>query len=101
MKTRVSNLSRRPFPAQATYGRRLVRLGAQLCAADGSVTERDHARAWLPSAIGPAETCEVPIDVPLPDTPGRYRLKFDMVFEGIDWFEACGSPTTSTTLVVW
>src|SRR4051794_40895447 len=32
VRTRVHNLSTRPFPAQATYGRRLVRLGAQLCA---------------------------------------------------------------------
>ena len=30
-RTRVRNLSTRPFPAQASYGRRLVRLGAQLC----------------------------------------------------------------------
>ena len=49
LRTRVRNLSTRPFPAQATYGRRLVRLGVQLCAADGSLTDRDHARAWLPS----------------------------------------------------
>jgi len=27
-------------------------------------------------------------------------LKFDLVSEGIDWFEACGSPTTSKTLLV-
>jgi len=27
-------------------------------------------------------------------------LKFDLVSEGIDWFEACGSPTTMRTLVV-
>lgn len=101
LQTRVRNLSSRPFPAQATYGRRLVRLGAQLCTADGSITERDHARAWLPATIGPAETSEIPIEVPVPDTPGRYRLKFDLVFEGIDWFEACGSPTTSMALIVW
>ena len=101
LRTRVRNLSTRPFPAQASYGRRLVRLGAQLCAADGSVTDRDHARAWLPSTIGPSETSEVLIEVPLPDAPGRYQLKFDLVAEGIDWFEACGSPTTSTPLLVW
>src|SRR2546426_11423067 len=43
--TRVRNLSTRAFPAQATYGRRLVRLGAQLCAADGTILDRDYARA--------------------------------------------------------
>jgi hypothetical protein len=40
------------------------------------------------------------IDVPVPANPGRYRLKFDLVSEGIDWFEACGSDTTTTRLVV-
>jgi len=27
-------------------------------------------------------------------------LKFDLVSEGIDWFERCGSPTTVKKLVV-
>ena len=101
LRTRVSNLSTRPFPSKASYGRRLVRLGAQLCNADGSVTNRDHARAWLPSTLKPGRSQEVAIDVPVPDAPGRYRLKFDLVSEGIDWFEACGSPTASARLLVW
>ena len=101
LRARVRNLSSRPFPAQATYGRRLVRLGAQLCTSNGAVTDRDHARAWLPATIAPQETTDVPIEIPLPDAPGRYRLKLDLVSEGIDWFEACGSPTTSRRLLVW
>ena len=101
LRTRVHNLSSRPFPARATYGRRLVRLGAQLCAADGTVTDRDRARAWLPATLAPHDAADVPIQVPLPDAPGRYRLKLDLVAEGIDWFEACGSPATSRSLLVW
>ncbi len=101
IKTRVWNLSSRPFPAQASYGRRLVRLGAQLCTADGTVTHRDHARAWLPQTLGPGDSIDVPIDVTAPDAPGRYVLKFDLVSEGIDWFESSGSATTTTPLLVW
>ena len=100
VRTRVHNLSTRPFPAQATYGRRLVRLGAQLCAEDGSIINRDFARAWLPSTLGPGTRAEVPIEIPAPERPGRYALKFDLVSEGIDWFERCGSPTTTRTLWV-
>ena len=48
---RVKNASSRPFPAQASYGRRLVRLGAQLCSADGAVINRDYERAWLPGNL--------------------------------------------------
>jgi len=100
VRTRVHNLSTRPFPAQATYGRRLVRLGAQLCAADGTMINRDFARAWLPQALGPGEQADVAIEIPAPAERGRYALKFDLVSEGIDWFEKCGSRTTTRSLWV-
>jgi hypothetical protein len=94
LTAQVTNLSTRPFRAQASHGRRLVRLGAQLMSADGTLINRDHARAWLPCDLGPGRRANVPIEIPAPDAPGRYALKFDLVSEGIDWFEACGSPTT-------
>jgi hypothetical protein len=100
VRTRVHNLSTRPFPAQATYGRRLVRLGAQLGDASGAIINRDFARAWLPETLGPGMALDVPIEIPGPDQPGRYTLKFDLVSEGIDWFEHCGSETTTRTLWV-
>ncbi len=100
VRTRVRNLSTRPFPAQATYGRRLVRLGAQLCEPGGALLNRDFARAWLPESLGPGRRLDVPIEIAV-DSPGRYALKFDLVSEGIDWFERCGSPTTTRPLIVW
>jgi hypothetical protein len=100
VRTRVQNLSTRPFPAQATYGRRLVRLGAQLCAADGTIINRDFARAWLPQPLGPGDRTDIAIDIPALGEPGRYALKFDLVSEGIDWFERCGSPTTTRSFWV-
>ena len=100
VRTRVHNLSTRPFPARATYGRRLVRLGAQLCDQAGALIDRDFARAWLPETLGPGASLDVPIDIPAPPRPGRYALKFDLVSEGIDWFERCGSPTTTRALWV-
>ena len=96
----VTNLSNRPFRAQASYGRRLVRLGAQLVGPDGTLLNRDHARAWLPADLAPGAQTTIRIEVPAPQTPGRYGLKFDLVSEGIDWFEACGSPTTMRALWV-
>jgi hypothetical protein len=100
VRTRVRNLSARPFRARATYGRRLVRLGAQLCSADGCLVDRDYARAWLPCDLEPGGQAHVPIEIIAPGSPGRYALKFDLVSEGIDWFEACGSEVTRRTLVV-
>src|SRR4029077_13187953 len=95
VRARVRNLSTRAFPAQASYGRRLVRLGAQLGAADGTILNRDYARAWLPQTLGPGDRADVRIEIPAPEQAGRYTLKFDLVSEGIDWFEKCGSPTTT------
>lgn len=95
VKTRVHNLSRRPFAATASYGRRLVRVGAQLCGRDGRLMNRDYARAWLPRTLQGGEAVDVAIELPAAPEPGRYQLKFDLVSEGIDWFERCGSPTTS------
>jgi radical SAM family protein len=100
IRTRVRNVSGRPFPATSTYGRRVVRLGAQLCAADGSLLDRDYARAGLPRTLQPGSQADVDIEVPAPATPGRYALKFDLVSEGVDWFERCGSPTTTRLLWV-
>lgn len=96
----VRNLSTRPFPAQASYGRRLVRLGAQLCDRDHKLINRDFERAWLPATLHPGASVDVPMTITAPQTPGRYALKFDLVSEGIDWFEACGSQTTIKTLIV-
>jgi MoaA/NifB/PqqE/SkfB family radical SAM enzyme len=100
VRTRIRNLSTRPFPAHATYGRRLVRLGAQLCDGEGALINRDFARAWLPQTLGPGGRADVAIEIPAPAEPGRYALKFDLVSEGIDWFERCGSATTTKPFVV-
>jgi hypothetical protein len=100
LRTKVRNASTRPFPAQASYGRRLVRLGAQLCDATGAVVNRDYERAWLPATLAPGDSTSIDLTITPPEKPGKYALKFDLVSEGIDWFEACGSPTTTKTLLV-
>ena len=96
----MRNLCQRAFPATAPHGRRLVRLGVQLADATGAVIDRDYARAWLPGPIAPGDRADVAIDVPVPAAPGRYQLRFDLVSEGIDWFETCGSEVTVRDLVV-
>ena len=98
----VKNVSGRPFRAQSDLsdGRRVVRLGAQLTDDKGVVFNQDHARAWLPVDLGPGRSADIRIDIKAPERPGRYGLKFDLVSEGIDWFESCGSPTITRGLWV-
>ena len=100
VRTRVHNLSNRAFAAHTASGRRLIRLGAQLCDAGGTLIDRDFARAWLPDNLPPGARANVAIEIPVPPERGRYALKFDLVSEGIDWFERCGSETTTRPLVV-
>jgi hypothetical protein len=100
IQVKVKNASTRPFAAQASYGRRLVRLGAQLCDASGRLINRDYERAWLPHTLAPGGSATIEMAITPPEKPGRYALKFDLVSEGIDWFEACGSPTTMKRMVV-
>ncbi len=100
VNTRVRNLSARAFPATATYGRRLVRLGAQLCAADGTLLNLDFARADLPGHLAPGASADITVRLPALPEPGRYQIKLDLVNEGVDWFERCGSETTVKPLWV-
>lgn len=100
LRARVRNLTQRQFPAEASYGRRLVRLGAQLCDVSGAPVNRDLARAWLPSTVAPGGRVDVPISVTVPEKAGTFQLKFDLVYEGIDWFEDCGSEPTVRELVI-
>ena len=100
LNAKVRNLSSKPFWADAPQGRRLVRLGAQLVRPDGTLIDLDYARARLPGDLAPGAAVDVPIDVPVPENPGKYALKFDLVSEGVDWFENCGSPTVTRGLWV-
>jgi hypothetical protein len=100
VRTRVHNLSTKPFPADATYGRRLVRLGAQLCTAKGALINRDFARAGLPQTIEGGGAADISLTFPPLAEAGRYSITFDLVSEGVDWFERCGSETTVKTLWV-
>ena len=60
---------------------------------------RARVAARTRSAPGKAKPTS-PIDIPSPAQPGHYTLKFDLVSEGVDWFENCGSPTTMKSLWV-
>ena len=100
VRARVRNLSQRAFPNDGAQGRRLVRLGAQLCRQDGSLINLDFARADLPRPLEGGGVTELDLNLKELPAPGRYLLKFDLVSEGVEWFEKCGSPTTAQPLWV-
>jgi hypothetical protein len=56
----------------------------------GKLIEVDYSRHDLPAPVEPGETMRLTIDVALPG-PGEYQLAFDLVSEGVMWFENQGS----------
>lgn len=77
-----------------------VRLGIQLLDCDGNLIDRDYIRHPLPGRVCPGEHCEIDVPIGLPRSIGSYRLKFDLVREGVRWFEAGGSAPTTHTIDV-
>jgi SAM-dependent methyltransferase len=77
-----------------------VRLGVQLLQRDGSVIDRDYGRQELPGRMSPGDDCEAVIVVKAPGAKGEYLLRFDLVREGVSWFELRGSPPADHELEV-
>jgi SAM-dependent methyltransferase len=68
----------------------IVRLATHLYDGDGKLVNIDFSRHELPVPVSPGETVTMSIEEYLPDS-GRYRLAFDLVAEGVTWFENVGS----------
>jgi hypothetical protein len=91
----VKNRGGAPWITQAYSGRRWVRLGAQLHDGEKKLLDLNYARAFLPRPLARGDKAAITIELPAVHDCGNYWLKFDMVSEGVDWFENGGSP------VVW
>ena len=77
-----------------------VRLGVQLLDGDGRVRQRDYHRVDIPGHVGPGASVALSFTCPAPASAGEYLFKFDLVAEGITWFEAAGSPVLIRRLTV-
>jgi SAM-dependent methyltransferase len=71
-----------PFP---------LALGNHWLAADGTELRRDDGRAYLERDVASGKAEDLDILVTAPAQPGRYFLEFDLVHEGVTWFEQKGS----------
>jgi 2-polyprenyl-3-methyl-5-hydroxy-6-metoxy-1,4-benzoquinol methylase len=83
------------LPTSARVG--AVRLGVHLFDEAGVLLNLDYFRQSLTPgverAIPPGETVTLEVEVPMPAEPGKYTLQFDLVSEGICWFEHNGCDT--------
>lgn len=77
-----------------------IRLGAQLHDEKKRILDRDFAREFLPQDIRRGERFKMDITIPAIEKAGVYYLKFDMVAEGLIWFESNRSPVTLTKIAI-
>jgi SAM-dependent methyltransferase len=96
----LTNTGSTTWGSTAASGTGHVSLGIQVLAADGRLVDRDHQRVPLPVTVAPSEQTAVTFDCRIPDAPGDWQLKFDLVAEGVTWFEAVGSPAPVRPFVV-
>lgn len=76
-----------------------VNLGVHLRARDGRPIDVDFARIALEESTAPGTLRSVKFSVAPPE-PGEYLLEFDLVSEGVSWFEMNGSPTVTVPVVI-
>jgi hypothetical protein len=100
LRVTATNRGPKVWPAASRSGTGHVMLGVQLLDAGGRLVARDHHRVPLPHDVAPGTSVAVVLDCPAPAAPGNYVLKFDLVAEGVTWFETAGSPTVSRRVTV-
>jgi hypothetical protein len=83
----------RRFGGQVTLGLKVYRAG-------GELVREDLGRTRLDGDVPPGAERELTVEVAGALPPGRYDLKYDMVVEGVTWFELHGSPCAVRTLEV-
>jgi SAM-dependent methyltransferase len=77
-----------------------VTCGLKICSPDGAILREDLGRTSLTRDIAPRDEIDVEMTVPGVLAPGRYMLRYDMVVEGVTWFEFQGSPCVERALDV-
>jgi ubiquinone/menaquinone biosynthesis C-methylase UbiE len=99
-RVRVTNAGARPWEPASTSGTGHVRLGVQLLDEGRRLVSRDHHRVALPRRLLPGEAIDLVIDCVAPAERGTRHVKFDLVAEGVTWFEPTGSSPAIVPLQV-
>lgn len=81
--------------------REVTNIGIQLLDSCGSLLDRDYMRVALPRAIAPGESAQLQFVAALPGGMREFRLRFDLVREGVCWFsEQPNSPSRSAEVLI-
>ena len=77
-----------------------VTCGLKICDPAGEVLREDLGRTPLPRDVAPGESIEIDMTIAGLLPAGHYGLRYDMVVEGVTWFEFQGSTCASRSLEV-
>ena len=81
-------------------GNKPFRLAARWQTADGQSELPEQPKWALPRPVAPGESITLSVSLRAPARPGTYRLIWDMLHEGVNWFDARGDAPTSSRVVV-
>ena len=92
IRLRVTNAGTATWKARGRRFGGQVTCGLKVCDATGALLREDLGRTGLTDDVPPGTTVEAEMIVPGALPAGRYVLLYDMVVEGVTWFEFQGSP---------
>jgi SAM-dependent methyltransferase len=102
LRLTVTNTAATRWLAHGEPGAGWTRLGAHLYRLEPQprLVDFDWLRVALPHDVAQYQRLRLDVTLPALDQPGRYRVVFDMVVEGVTWFAARGSPATALEIQV-
>jgi ubiquinone/menaquinone biosynthesis C-methylase UbiE len=96
----ATNTGARAWHPSSRSGIGYITLGVQLLDEGGRLIDRNFQRVRLDRTVQPQQSVRLVAEFQAPHERGAYRLKFDLVAEGIAWFESFGSQPVVRTLRV-
>lgn len=97
LKLEIKNMGRQSWPRT---GPNTCQVSYHLLDQSGSNIQFDNRRFPLTQEVKPRHSLTMNITLRSPFKPGRYKLEFDLLREGISWFKEHGSPTAVIALNV-
>ena len=95
----ISNNGIAQWLTDNVYGVGVVRLGTHLYDEKGNLLELDFSRHALGDDVLPHQEVRTTATLQFP-SPGRFTVAFDLVSEGVSWFEILGSQPRSVRVRV-
>jgi SAM-dependent methyltransferase len=99
-RLRVTNAGSVTWKARGRRFGGQVTCGIKIYGATGDLLREDLGRTAIPRDVPPGDTIEIEVAVNAALAPARYTVRYDMVVEGVTWFEFQGSDCPTRPLMV-